>query len=238
MAVLLTLSLALTACSAGTKQTLVALEAGASDAARLIGRQADPADFTNLSTTLDDLLEQIPAGRRGLSTSERAIVDRAAQRAAVLRSYAEVLGASDDVMGLISEDAVVLVSGAMKGQPTPAFKQHMDTVAGRLLKETTCTLVAREMSEPTAASAGSVPGVPIPAQVPAPELVGLWATLQGSVTEAGYLLEEAQHVVDFAGLSSTILSTATGTVGKVKKVMDAAEWADYGALQVYLRHCV
>ncbi|MGM7669786.1 hypothetical protein [Microbacterium sp. A93] len=235
---LLTLSLVLTGCSAGTRQTVVALEAGADDALRLMGREAGPADFTKMSTTLDDLLGQVPVGRQGLSASEQAIVDRVARRSVVLRSYAAALGASDEVMGLISDDAVLLVSGALQGQPTPAFKQHLDTVAGRLLKETTCTLVAREMSELTAASAAPVTGVPLPAQVPAPEHVGLWGTLQGAVTAAGYLLGDANDVVDFAGLSSTILATAADKVGKVKTVMDAAEWADYGAMQVYLRHCV
>lgn len=55
---------------------------------------------------------------------------------------------------------------------------------------------------------------------------------------AGYPLEDVKRIVDLSGLSSRLLDTANGYVGRIKKTMNAASWQNTGALQAYWRHCV
>lgn len=232
------LMLALTSCSGGKPvQALANLKSSADEAGNLMARAADPSEFKSLSTKMDDILKEIPEGT-ALSATEKATVDLAAQRAAALKEVAAMFGVSDEVMSVISKDAVELVSGSMIQQPTQAFRQHMDATAQRLLKSTTCSLFADEMSGPPTASPSPLPGIPSPAPFQPPTHRSVWEALKGAIAAANYQLDEVNQVVDLAGLSSELLSTATGYVSKVKKAMTAATWESSGAFQAYWRHCL
>lgn len=228
---------AVTACGGAKSVQAVANLRGVTDEAGvLMGRAADPSDFTVLSQRMDDILKEVPTSS-SLSADERAIVDLAARRTAALKELASMLGASDEVMGWISQDAVELVSASMIVQPSTAFRQHLDNTVNRLLKDTSCTMFADAMSA-SSASPSPLPGVSSPASFGPPTQRGLWADLEDAVAAANYRLDDVNRVVDLAGLSSGILSTATGYVSRVKKTMDAATWESSGALQAYLRHCL
>ncbi|WMY78016.1 hypothetical protein [Citricoccus sp. I39-566] len=235
-AALLVLSLAVTACGAGTS-ALAPLRSGAEDAARLIDRTADPAELTNMSTRLDELLRQAPEAA-SLSASEQATVRLAAQRSALLKAVVTMLGASDEVIESISADAVELVSGSLILQPSRAFKHHLDTVAQRILKDTTCSLIADQYSALSSGPPSSLQGIPPVRQSPHPTQTSTLTALEDTVAAAGYPLEDVKRIVDLSGLSSRLLDTANGYVGRIKKTMNAASWQDTGALQAYWRHCV
>ncbi|NUL46997.1 hypothetical protein F7P69_17580 [Cellulosimicrobium funkei] len=235
-AALLALSLTVTACGAG-KSALGPLRSGAEDAARLINRSADPAELSSMSTRIDDLLRQAPEAT-SLSASEQATIRLAAQRSALLKEIVTMLGASDEVIDSISTDAVELVSGSLILQPSRAFKQHLDTVTRRILKDTTCSLIADQYSALSSGPPSSLQGIPPARQPSHPTQTSTLIALEDTVAAAGYPLEDVKRIVDLSGLSSRLLDAATGYVGRIKKTMNAATWEDAGALQAYWRHCV
>lgn len=236
-ALLLAVFLLSAASCGGAAEGLGRLTSASDDAGRLIAREVDASELTGLSSRLDDIAEDV--SRSGsLTDEERAVLDRAAQRAALLKEIVGMFPVADEVKGLISTDAVKLLDGSfLYGlHPTAAFKAKMEEAALAILKETTCSAFANEMNASSKVTPS--PGLPLPRTATPPSVGGVYADLTKAVSDAGYYIAEVQDVVNLQGLSSNILSAADKYVSKVKKSMTAFTWANGGAIQAYLRVCV
>ncbi|MFJ5957480.1 hypothetical protein ACIQC5_16175 [Paenarthrobacter sp. NPDC092416] len=223
----------------GAKSALSGLSSSSDDAAKLLSRSANAAELDSMASKLDTLISEVPKGS-GLSASEQAAVDLAAQRTAVLKELARMYGASDDVVGLISKDAVTLVSGSILQTPSKAFREHLDSATQSLLKDTLCSSFADEMSSASGQTwtLAPAPSLPSPVGFQAPTQQSVLAELNAGIAAADFQLSAARRVVDLSGLSVKILAKVSGYVGKIKDTMTAAAWNNSGAFHAYLRHCV
>ena len=221
-------------CSPKVVPALTSLGSSSDEAARLLQRPAGAGEFSTMATKLDELLAKIPEGS-SLSASEQASIDLAAQRAARLKELVRMLGASDDIVDAFSKDAVDLVTGSLLLNPSKPFRDHLDATAKSLLKDTLCSTFAEQAS----AASGVTPTItPPPGGNRPPTTLGVYASLKTSISEARFLLSEANKVVDLFGLSNKIVAKASGYAGQIKSTMTAAEWRNSGAFHAYMKHCV
>lgn len=212
---------------------VTALKGAAKEASALLGRQADAAEFSGLSNRLKGMIRDAP-DMSGLSSAEKTIVDNAAQDAQALQEVAGMLGVADSIKDLINPDTVLLARGSFRQRPSEAFETKLDKVAAKILKDTTCNTFASEMnvlsSHPTFTA--------VPGSVPMQPNTNVYGDLTQALTDTNYAISQVQQYVDLSGLSSRILSTASGYVGKVKKTVTAAAWDNGGAARAYVHACV
>jgi hypothetical protein len=203
------------------------LSGATDDAGRMVSHAADASELRAASTKLDDYLKDVPSGT-SLSPEEQSLVDLATQRSAAFKQIADMLGVADGVKDLISKDSVLLVTGSIRRDPGPEFRSKLDEAAEKILKNTTCSIAAdeanRQLVKPTSSPTASRPNP--------------YADLTKAVTSANYVVSTVQNYVDLAGLSSSILSKASGYVGKAKGLVTAASWNNGGAFQAYVHMCL
>jgi hypothetical protein len=229
------LAAATSACGGNPKAAVSALKAAVEEAPVLISRPADPAEFSNLSNRLKAMSHEVTASG-GLSDTEQTIVDTATQRAAILQEIAGMLGVPESIKGLFKPDAVLLVRGSFLRKTSSEFEAKLDEAAEKILVDSTCSALFKEMSalsfHPT------VTAQPGESGAPAAQSQDIYAELTQVVTATGNDLSVVQQYVDLSGLSSSILSAATGYVGKVKKTVSVSAWDNGGAARAYLQVCV
>lgn len=223
-------------CGNAVKSAISAVVKGSDDTSRVVIHAADPTDLKTAANGLDDLVAKVP-NKGSLSPAETAAVTNAESQAAALREFAVLLGAADEVAALITKDSVLLVKGSfIFGQnPTPQFAAYMDNVAEALLKDTTCssfaTLMSAQQSQAVAQYAPSFTRVQ-------PSEPGVRQALVARLTSVGYQLDDVQSVLDTVGISSKIVTTAKGYVGKTSSAVTATTWNNSGATNAYLRLCI
>jgi hypothetical protein len=203
------------------------LRGATDDAGKVVAKAATPEELRASSTKIDDYLKDVPKGT-SLTPEQQAARDLAAQRSDIAKEIADMLGVADRFKALITEDSVFLVTGSTMHDPGPKFRAMLDEAAEKALREATCSIAAdeadRQLVKPESPLAGSGPKP--------------YAELTAAIENADYLVSSAEEFVDIAGLSSNILSTASGYVDKVKQTVSASAWNNGGAFQAYIRFCV
>jgi hypothetical protein len=197
------------------------------DAGKVVAKAATPEELRAASTKIDDYLKDVPNGTT-LTPEQQAARDLAAQRSDIAKEIADMLGLAERYSALITEDSVFLVTGSIIRDPGPKFRAMLDEAAEKVLRESTCSIAADEADRQLVK-----PESPLAVSRPNP-----YAELTAAIENADYLVSSAEEFVDIAGLSSTILSKASGYVDKVKKTVSAAAWSNGGAFQTYIRYCV
>lgn len=145
-----------------------------------------------------------------------------------------MLGAADSITALLSQDALLRVRGPLRSRVSTAFEDKMEEATENLLRDAACDTFANEMNQ----RAPHPTFTPLPGQIQTRTRTNLYDALVQSVIEANYSLEEVQRYVNLSGLSSQILTTATGYVGKIKKTVTASTWQNGGAARTYLQFCL
>ncbi len=238
LAMMLTVFLLPAASCGGAAEALGRLSRASDDVGRLVARGAEASELNGLSSKLDDIAKEVSNGA-SMTDRERAVIDHAAQNAAVLKEIAGMLGVADEVRGLISTEAVTLVhSSFLYGrQPTtPVFQAKMEEAGKAILKETTCSAFANEMNASSIVTPPS--GLPPTVTATQPSANSVYADLRNVLSAAGLQISQVQQFVNLQGLSINTLSAAGKYVGSVKKIMSAAAWKNGGAFQAYFRVCV
>ena len=208
------------------------VRSGTDEAVVLMGRAAEPEEYRSLSTKLDGLVAEVPAG--ALSADEQRTLNQATQHAAALKELALMLGASDEAADAISADAVELVTGSLRRESSTDFQQRLNTTAQRLLKDTTCSLFADAMSGESAAQLpdGAFSDLPFPQQE------SVLQEIKEALAAANYDLGEVEQYANLRGLSIGIISRAKGYVNRIENTLTAVSWENQGAAQAYVRHCL
>lgn len=203
------------------------LRGATDDAGKVVAKASTPEELRAASSKIDDYMKDIPAGS-SLTAEQQAARDLAAQRSKIANEIADMLGFADQVKALITEDSVFLVTGSTIHDPGPEFRAMLDEAAEKVLREATCSIAADEADR----------NLVKPESPLAVSNLDPYAELNAAIVNANYLLSSAKEFVDVAGLSSNILSIASGYLDKIKKTVSAAAWSNGGAFQTYVRFCV
>jgi hypothetical protein len=111
----------------------------------------------------------------------------------------------------------------------------MDNVATALLKDTACSSFAALMSAQQSQEVAQY--TPAFTRIQ-PSEPGVRQALEAQLTNVGYQLDDVQNVLDTVAISSKIVKTAKGYVGKVSSAVSATAWNNSGATNAYLRLCI
>lgn len=212
---------------------LGALKSESEKALPLFADQAKPGEYSALANKLKQMKAEVP-NPGSLTADEKEILDTADQRAQALQGIFDLFGATEDIKKFITKDSVSLVQGSFVRQPSQAFEAKMDQVAEKILTDTTCGLFSDEMTKLTARPTFT----PRPGTVPSRPSTNVYAALTKAITDANLAVSTVQQYVNLSGLSSRILSTASGYLNKAKNTVTAASWQNGGATRAYLQVCV
>lgn len=223
-------------CSGAVKSALTGVNQSKEEVGRIVIHEESSSALRMRAQELDSARAKVPKDA-DLSTSEKADLENAAQIAAHLKDMAEMVGVSENIASLISEDAGELVMGSIlqRRQPSAALDAHRRKTSESLLRDTMCSqfsswMSAMKKSEAERQRKGFTPL--------SPNKEGVFTALNQYFGSAQSLIKEANQVFDAGGFSKDILTKANTYIDRLKATMTAASWQNEGAFHAYMRHCV
>lgn len=223
--------------SCGGISNLGAVRNTSDEALQAIHAAAGPAELRTASQRLDDLLRGIE--QSGLSAEERAVVEAATQRSAVLNALARQIAAPEGWTSTFREETLQIMRASWRREITPPeyLVKHMDDATETVLRDTVCSVFAEVMNSDAADRAKAQELLAASPYGAATE-EGVREQLTVAVEFAGSSLAWANHFADVGRLPRRILTAAEDKVGRLEKLIDATAWRNGGAIYYYVRYCV